>query len=294
MCSLPAFTRLVSAEYDRRTRYHDLTPRLRADTEAILVEEGISYEFVSITGRQSKVDPEPEPVPTVLVVTERNSRRVAKRIHQALAPLVSNICVELIGDALLKPFRCFPVSPSESIFHKWEKICESILSRSDILEWTALECWRYGTSGDPIQNPVTVVVSVLKSSTSQFYTATQRIRGLLAQQNESDVAILFQKDEIKRHVENPLIPRQACTLPAQPGVSLGIHSSSAGSSTLGGIVQLRSPDNEWHSFGMTCFHCVYAPENHRESLNPIQHAGEGQYVGHLTILFSVKLPRCDC
>lgn len=78
-----------------------------------------------------------------------------------------------------------------------------ILSRSDISEWTALECWRYGTSEDPTENPVTVVASVLKGSTSQFYTATQRIRAILAFFDESDVAILFQKDNIKRHVESP-------------------------------------------------------------------------------------------
>jgi hypothetical protein len=37
------------------------------------------------------------------------------------------------------------------------------------------------------------------------FTATQRIRGILAQFRESDVDVLFQKDEIKRHIEKPQI-----------------------------------------------------------------------------------------
>lgn len=70
-------------------------------------------------------------MPTVLVVTDKISRDAAKKIHRALAPLLPDICVELISDALLDLCRCFPVTQSDSIFHKWEDICEIILS-----QWT--------------------------------------------------------------------------------------------------------------------------------------------------------------
>jgi hypothetical protein len=192
------YSRPVSREYELRTGYRSLLGRIEADTQTILADEGISYDFIRITGRQSKVDAEPEPVLTVLVVTENISRDAAKKIHRALAPLLPGICVELITDALLDPFRNIPLTESDSIFHKWKDICEMILSQSDISEWTALECWRYGTSRDPMENPVMVVVSVLKSSTSKFFTATQRIRGILAQFHESDVDVLFQQSEIWR------------------------------------------------------------------------------------------------
>lgn len=284
LCSLPASLLPLSAEYDRRTGWRRNSAKIREDTEAILAREGITYEDAMIMGRQSIVDPEREPMPTVVVVTKQSSRRVAKEIHRALTPLFPDICVELIDGALLQRCRCFPVTRSESIFHKWEGICKMILSHSDISDWTALECWRYGTSENPTENPVTVVVSVLKRSTRVFHTATRRIRGILAYFNESDVAILFQKDEFKRYVQNPILPKEACTLPAQPGISIGIHSSSAGSSTLGGILQLRSLKNEWTSFGITCFHCVYAPEDKRETLNGIRNARHGQYIGYLSSL----------
>ncbi|OQD75914.1 hypothetical protein PENDEC_c005G04444 [Penicillium decumbens] len=273
LCSLPAYIIGLTAEYYRRTGQHRGSSKIREDTEAILAEEEISYTSMMVTGRQSKVDPEPEPVPTVVVVTKQSSRRVAKKIHRALVQSFPSICVELINDGLLDPLRCFPVTRSESIFHKWGDICKAILRQSDISEWTTIECWRYGTSGNPTDNPVTVIVSVLKSSNNRFYTAMQRIRGILAFFKESDVAILFQKDEIKRHIENPILSKEACTMAAQPGISLGIHSSSAGSSTLGGIVELQSPHNKkWYCYGITCFHCVYAPEDHRQTLDHIQDA----------------------
>jgi hypothetical protein len=297
LCSLPAYSRPVSREYERRTGYRSLLDRIEADTQTILAEEGISYDFIRITGRQSKVDPEPEPVPTVLVVTEKISSDTAKEIHRAVAPLLPDISVELISVAVLDPPQCFPVAQSDSIFPKWKNICEMILFESDISEWTALECWRYGTSRDSMENPVTVLVSVLKRSTSRFDTATRRIRGILAQFGESDVDVLFHKDEIKRRIENPVLPESACTLATQPGVSIGIHDSSAGSSTLGGMFQLLAPDNKWYSFGVTCFHCVYAPEKDRESLNRTPGAGEGQYVGHLALFIPsqvTSLLTVDC
>jgi len=288
LCSLPAYIIGLTAEYYRRTGQHRGSSKIREDTEAILAEEEISYTSMMATGRQSKVDPEPEPVPTVVVVTKQSSRRVAKKIHRALVQSFPSICVELINDRLLDPFRYFPVTRSESIFHKWEDICQTILSQSDISEWTTVECSRYGTSSNPTDNPVTVIVSVLKTSENRFGTAMQQIRDILASFNENDVAILFQEDDIKQYLknDNPFLPNEACTISAQPGVSLGVHSSSAGSSTLGGIVELRPRDNEWHSFGITCFHCVYAPENHRQTLGRIQSAPKGQYVGNWAFFYS--------
>lgn len=64
---------------------------------------------------------------------------------------------------------------------------------------------------------------------------------------------------------------------AQPGVSIDIHASTADPSTLGGMVGLRmSEDSEWISFGLTCFHSVYLPEEHRHSLKTILSSSKGR------------------
>lgn len=275
LCSLPAYSVAITTEVCRRTGYEG-DGQISETAKAILNEERLVYKNVRFTGRLSKVDTEPDPVPTVLVTTEQCSRPIAKRIQRTLASSFSGISVELITEAARAPFRCFPVTRAASIFHKWGDIVQAILPECDISEWTSVECWHYGTGRSAAENPITVVVGVLKNSRNRFYTSTQRIKGILARFDEGGVHILFQRNEIKRHSEDPLLMSDACTLRVQPGVSLGIHSSSAASSTLGGMVQLRFSNGPWQTYGLTNFHCVWAPPNHRQTLSRIQGTDQGQ------------------
>ncbi|KAJ5941326.1 hypothetical protein N7516_001494 [Penicillium verrucosum] len=60
-----------------------------------------------------------------------------------------------------------------------------------------------------------------------------------------------------------------------PGVSIGIHDTytSAGTSTLGGLVQLQLPsESRWRTYGLTCFYAVWPPEENR-SKRMLQIAG---------------------
>ncbi|KAF3384915.1 hypothetical protein F1880_001774 [Penicillium rolfsii] len=234
---------------------------------------------LDIWGRKSRVDPEPEPIPTVRVITETipgEARRAAKEIHYALLnsspPLP--ICVDIMDTLLATPLRSFPVFRTDSVFDKWDDIVTAILNASDTREWIALGCFRYGVSTIAKENPVTVVVTVQTISTSEWSTALRRIQVILSVFGLTDVDILFRKDKIRRHVENPDLPQTACSKFVQPGVSLGIHSSTAESSTLGGLVELQFPDKKWRTSTITCFHSVYAPEQNRETLGQVKGAKE--------------------
>ena len=68
LCSLPAIHTPLPQTYLQRERLLDESLKLTASIEEILDHEGIKYEFVSISGRQSKVDPEPQAIPTVFVI----------------------------------------------------------------------------------------------------------------------------------------------------------------------------------------------------------------------------------
>lgn len=150
---------------------------------------------------------------------------------------------------------------------------DAVLHASDISEWVALECWRYGRSGDTLRNPPTIIVSVRKDSAHFFHTAEQRVKAVLTQFGEPEVAILFMKDEILLCCERPELPPDACHEKVQPGVGLDIDESTVGSSTLGGLLQLRFlQESEWQTFAVSCFHCVYPPENHRQNLNQLPEA----------------------
>lgn len=59
--------------------------KLTEKVKKTLNEEGIDYEYVTVTGRQSKVDPELQPVPTVWIIAKRHDelqgwRRVSRKI----------------------------------------------------------------------------------------------------------------------------------------------------------------------------------------------------------------------
>ncbi|GAQ02967.1 hypothetical protein ALT_0288 [Aspergillus lentulus] len=108
-------------------------------TQSILRERGITYPDSSVNGRRSRLDPQPEPIPTVLVVTQTTrspaeARGAARKIRHFLQARFPGICADIMDSVLVKPLRSFSVVRSESIFSKWDKIRDAILSTLDIRE----------------------------------------------------------------------------------------------------------------------------------------------------------------
>ncbi|KAJ9488665.1 hypothetical protein VN97_g4625 [Penicillium thymicola] len=270
LTSLPAWT-TENTFTNNPVQIHDRARKILDDLK-------IKFSAVVLKGRISKVDPEPAPIPTVLVLMPDHPQadlwyQAAKQIHRDLESRLPGISVEIIEEKLHDGLHCFPVERIHSIYPKWKKIAETILTNLNIQEWTGLECWRYGTNTDGHLNPVTIMVEVDKTSTGSFLTAAQLIRGILAHFRESGVDVLFMKDAKQPLVENPTVHRDACSGAVYPGVSIGIHDSSAGSSTLGGLVQLQLPnESRWRTYGLTRFHAVWPPEENR-SQRMLQIAG---------------------
>ncbi|KXG45491.1 uncharacterized protein PGRI_040400 [Penicillium griseofulvum] len=244
--------------------------RIQARAREILGDLKVEFSAVALKGRISKVDPEPTPIPTVVIIVPDVPQpdlwyKAVRKIHRDLDPWLHGISVEIIEEKLYNGLYCFPVEQTHSIYSKWETIAKYILSNLNIQEWTSLQCWRYGSNCDRHLNPVTIIVEVLKTSTESFYTAAQTIRGLLEQFHEPNVDILFMKDGKQAPVEETKIAHpKACRGAVYSGVSLGIHDSSARTCTLGGLVQIRLPNiSRWHTYGLTCFHAVWPPEGTR-------------------------------
>ncbi|KAJ9487106.1 hypothetical protein VN97_g6215 [Penicillium thymicola] len=69
-------------------------------------------------------------------------------------------------------------------------------------------------------------------------------------------------------------------LAIHPGVSLEIHQCSARISTLGGLVQLQfSGKTEWRTYGLTCFHAIWPPTDHRNPEWFNIHRSSGEVTG---------------
>ena len=126
---------------------------------------------------------------------------------------------------------------------------------------------------------MTVIIRVRKTCESPFVRAARYVHGILAASGEAEVDVLFTKDGTKSFILNPTIPLEATTGSVYPGVSIGIHQSSADCSTLGGFVQLRFKDQkDWNTFVLTCFHCVFPPEMHQgDSYLQSQDAKRGKW-----------------
>ncbi|KAJ5263273.1 hypothetical protein N7478_010878 [Penicillium angulare] len=283
LCSLPAVIDWSIPNI------HNYRHQLRARVSPILKEFNISDELVTVTGRRSEVRSGPEPILTVLVVIPHDPnpqssqwRKAAIKIHHVLSPEFPSISVEIIDDKMMRRPHCFPIPPGHSIIPKWKRICSKILNESDYQEWTGISLWRYGVEDLPTQNRMTVIVGLLESTVGLFSTFAKQIKGILALENEEDIDVLFIKNErflltyeaqAEVQIGSPLELGMCRNRLLLPGVSIGIQNSTAGTWTLGGIVQLKRQGIEYH-FALTCFHCVYPPPYHRSILTNTKGAAQ--------------------
>jgi hypothetical protein len=263
LCSLPAHTVHPVIHYDPAT-----THQIEGYAAQVLRDLHLQYQGIRVVGRHSKVEPEPEQVTTVLVRMPNQPQpelwlRAAKDIHQLLQRHhYDGISVELIETDMFNGIYCLPVESSHFIFPKWENIVHQILAHfPNKDEWVGLDCFRHGTNTNWSSNPVTVIIRVCKTSEKSFDAEARDVHDILVEFGEAGVDVLFMKDATQLYVR--AIPLEATAGSVYPGVSIGIHQSSAGCSTLGGFVQLRFEDRtDWNIYALTCFHCVYSPEAH--------------------------------
>ncbi|CAI7643529.1 unnamed protein product [Penicillium viridicatum] len=180
ICSLPTLTTgNIPSIVD------GMSLRTESRTASILGEHGLEFIYVGLVGRISKVDPESEHILTMLIVMPDQPNpdkwyRACHHIQLELAKDTPGICVELIEEKLNRGIYCSPVDREHPIIRKWPSIVNFILSHADFREWTALECWRYGTDTERQLNPVTVIVQVRKTSTNPFITPARHLHEILA------------------------------------------------------------------------------------------------------------------
>ncbi|CAG7916436.1 unnamed protein product [Penicillium olsonii] len=250
--------------------------RLANRVLAVMKEMYLEFSSMQIVLRKHKSQSDwATAIPTVLLVMPMGSTlatipetwyQAVRKIHRDLARHSQEMSVEIIEESLSTGIYLSLMPPKGSIVPKWTSIAYSIgkLAKPD---WSGVECWRYGTNPDREENPITVIVKVHKASKDSFVKEAKQVHRVLEIFEEPDVDVLFQKNYETSFVQNPEVHPDSLLGGIYPGVSIGIQDSSAGSSTLGGLVELemRQPDGTLSSeiFAMTCFHCVWPPGKHR-------------------------------
>jgi hypothetical protein len=109
LTSLPALT-------TDNTFTHDPV-QLYGPARKALHDLKLHFSFVFLKGRTSKVDPEPAPIPTLLILMPDIPQpdlwyRAAKRIHSDLEPHMQGISVEIIEENCT---TAYTVSPSSRL-----------------------------------------------------------------------------------------------------------------------------------------------------------------------------------
>lgn len=230
---------------------------------SILLSHEVAFQSVDMCGRRSRVDPELDVIPTVLVLARRNALdknwlNACRDIRAFLTKEnLSSFNVEIADERAFELPRYSPVLPSDAIFHVWDKVWDQILMKLDLKDIVCIECFRMGTSDDPKENPPTVILTVIKQSVRDWRQVREAAVSVLNDFNLPMVSVSIGPGNILRQdggsIEYPLSAYQDA---AQAGVSLGIHGSAL-SGTFGGWVEIKDPrTGEWTKLGLTCFHCV--------------------------------------
>ncbi|KAJ5488688.1 hypothetical protein N7539_003578 [Penicillium diatomitis] len=269
LCSLPAENVPVVSRLVNVTNFPANRRGISDIVVTILQSKHVNFDSVAVEGRRSLLNPEPEAIRTCVIRTTKlpmNAAALAKEIYADLRRSHYNVNVEIIDIIARLPIRSFPVLSSDKIREDWERIACEIIEILHSNEWIGIGCSRYGVEETAEENSVTVVIRIQKDSTQDWTSAARSISSLLTSCNIRDTNTLFEKNERFLGAGSPILPSQVIPRTVRPGVSIGIHGSTAGSSTLGGLVDLRWPGKDWETFGITAFHGVWPPPAHREGL----------------------------
>ncbi|KAL2825194.1 hypothetical protein BDW59DRAFT_146585 [Aspergillus cavernicola] len=181
-----------------------------------------------------------------------------------------HVMVEIADPEAFEATQLSPVHCTDTVFAVWDALREAILQVIDLTGVRILGCYRFGRSSTAHHNPPTVVVIVDFKSTRTWKTTREQIVDILNRIMLPSVAVAVIKDRIRRATFSPEadFTRKVFSSPVLPGQGLGPSDQDQVTGAFGGYVELKFPDGEWHTYGLTCFHCVVPGERYLSQSNP--------------------------
>lgn len=185
LCALLVVTMPLQAATPELSHLIQETPLLIRDTITILSWYGVHNPDVDVFARQSQLCPKPVPLPTILVLArchhlDNRWLDATSKIHKLLLLQgFQNIQVEIADKRGLQTPTCYPINKADAIYLIWEEVCQKkIIQSSNLEQWVALVCLRFGCVENPSQNPTAVVLSVNPALSSNLCS----IRAIRSQQ----------------------------------------------------------------------------------------------------------------
>jgi hypothetical protein len=230
-----------------------------------LISAGRWDDPVTLSLRQSNFNPEPEPVPTIVVLAIRHVvddlwLKTAREIYLLLGQeKFGHVSVEILDPQALHPPRTLPVLKSDPMFNKWDSVLDRILRDVDLTDVQLIGCYRRGrNSGN--ENPVTVLVIADVNSKKSWQITRDIIAGILKLSNLPMVAVEIVKDRKTRHTDfhkEKGFKEELLKGRAMAGEPIAHSRNDVGSGALGGFIELQHPLTlKWFCFALTCFHVI--------------------------------------
>ena len=265
LCSIPVDTTYI-IEHPTYLRQLSSTPDLIQHVWGILKNHSVATVFVHTVSRRSRFDPEPNPVPTLLIKARRHEvdgkwLACAREIRDFLyLQGLKDFTVEIQDPQAEIPLASYPVLPTDPVFEVWDTVSTRILNVLDLTYVDGIGCFRRGRSSKLEDNPPTVLIIANPKSNGRWKSTRDTIVKVLDEFRLPMVAVEIVKDRIQTLVEKRSgFSKELLNSTARPGESIA-HATSEGSGTLGAFVELLDAHlNQWQPYAMTCFHCVEVP-----------------------------------
>ena len=245
----------------------------------VIRRHNVEAKYVELFGRQSKDgdDADERVLDTVVVTAEKT--QLDKSWLEACFDIrniflqkgLRDLNIEIVDKRASTEKFATPVPSSHPIYPRWDDISSLIVHKIGRKGWLALECFRWGESHGPswedvAENPVTVILTIPRDSEANWKPAREHIVSILAECKLNDVAVSIIRGKIWRGggPQPVVLPDDAWQKDAQLGMSIGPRNSDLSASTLGAIIEVKSPQGKWIRFGLTSYHSVVSDKEEKD------------------------------
>ncbi|KAJ5530813.1 hypothetical protein N7527_004206 [Penicillium freii] len=239
-----------------------------------LNQRGVSLRF-SFFGRQSIIDPEPQPCLTIYIPAKRGTvddtwLQCARELRGLLiSNNLASCSVEIVDPMVFTPMNTHPVLQKDKVFWEWEPLLKQLLVRLDLTSIRFIGCFRRGRGPTLLDCSPTLLILVERS---QDWTETrEKVISILKKPRLQMLAVEIVMDSpvyqagvyqagrkgISTGLLEGLLKNYSRTMATESITSSHNHNSSG---TLGCFLNLKYPSSdEWRTFALTCWHMVVLP-----------------------------------
>ncbi|KAJ5085094.1 hypothetical protein N7532_009865 [Penicillium argentinense] len=273
LCSIPLSTThipetnpLSSLFVRKSSNGQDLGTRISSilnNTNIRIYSSWVRGESIELCLRQSEFNPEPHPVPTIVITATRQViddtwLQAVRQIYTLLCEEnLAHVSVEIDDPQAVDPPHTSPIQPDDEIYRHWDPVLAKILESIELRDILTIGCYRRGRSSETSENAPTVLVMVDVNSRKSWKATRDSIAKILTDFSLPMVAVEIVKDRINLLHRETGFKEEILGAHAIPGGPIAALKKKNASETIGGFIELQDQtEGTWLRFALTCFHVI--------------------------------------